>query len=149
MASGRRRVRGVKLSASSFSPKAIKNYLKHLFTTKEGLKKIGTIAVIFIGLLVALFGWYAKDLPTPNKINGRMSAQTTQIFDRNGKLLYEMHGDKNRILVEFNEIPDNIKNATVAVEDKNFYKHTGFSPTRIVGSALYNVFNRLAGGNFK
>jgi 1A family penicillin-binding protein len=149
MASGRRRVRGVKLSASSFSPKAIKNYLKHLFTTKEGLKKIGTIAVIFIGLLVALFGWYAKDLPTPNKINGRMSAQTTQIFDRNGKLLYEMHGDKNRILVEFNEIPDNIKNATVAVEDKNFYKHTGFSPTRIVGSALYNVFNRVAGGNFQ
>lgn len=146
---GRRHVHGVKLSISSFSPRAIKNYLKYLFTTKEGLKKIGTIAVIFLGLMVALFGWYAKDLPTPNKINGRMSAQTTQIFDRNGKLLYEMHGDKNRLLVEFNEIPDNVKNATVAVEDKNFYKHTGFSPTRIVGSAVYNVFNRVSGGNLQ
>lgn len=146
---GRRRVQGVKLSISSFSLPAIKNYLKYLFTTKEGLKKIGTIAIILFGIMVALFGWYAKDLPTPNKINGRMSAQTTQIFDRNGKLLYEMHGDKNRILVDFNEIPANVKNATVAVEDKNFYKHTGFSPTRIVGSAVYNVFSRVSGGNLQ
>lgn len=146
---GRRHVRGVRFSVSSFSPKAIKNYLKYLFTTKEGLKKIGTVAVIFLGLMVALFGWYAKDLPTPNKINSRMSAQTTQIFDRNGKLLYEMHGDKNRILVEFNEIPDNIKNATVAVEDKNFYRHTGFSPTRIVASAIHNIFSRVSGGKLQ
>lgn len=146
---GRRHVQGVRLSVSAFSLPAIKNYLKYLFTTKEGLKKVGTVAVIFCGIMVALFGWYAKDLPTPNKINGRMSAQTTQIFDRNGKLLYEMHGDKNRILVDFNEIPDNVKHATVAVEDKHFYRHTGFSPTRIVGSAVYNIFSRVSGGNLQ
>ena len=146
---GRRRVRGIKFSASAFSLKSIKNFLKYLFTTKEGLKKLGTVAIILLGLVVALFGWYAKDLPTPNKINSQTSAQSTQIFDRNGKLLYEMHGDENRILVEFDEIPQNIKDATVAVEDKNFYKHTGFSPTRIVGSAVYNLFNRVSGGNLQ
>lgn len=142
-------VRGAKLSISSFSPTAIKNYAKYLFTTKEGLKKVGTVAIIGLGIIIGLFGWYAKDLPTPNKINSRMSAQTTQIFDRNGKLLYEMHGDKNRILVEFDDIPDNVKNATIAVEDKNFYHHTGFSATRIVGSAVYNLVSRVSGGNLQ
>lgn len=145
----RRSKNGARLSISSLSPKAIKNQIKYLFTTKEGLKKVGTVALIFFGLIIGLFGWYAKDLPTPNKINSRFAAQTTQILDRNGKLLYEMHGDKNRILVEFDEIPQNIKDATVAVEDKKFYKHTGFSPTRIVGSAIYNVASRVSGGNLQ
>lgn len=144
-----RRAKKFKVSISSFSPKAIKNYLKYLFTTKEGLKKVGTVAVIFLGLMVGLFGWYAKDLPTPNKINSRFAAQTTQIFDRNGKLLYEMHGDKNRILVEFDEIPDNIKQATIAVEDKNFYKHVGFAPLRIVRATIYNIFERATGTNLQ
>jgi 1A family penicillin-binding protein len=136
-------------SVSNLKPSEIKKWFKYLFTTKEGLKKIGTVALIGFGFLVFLFGWFAKDLPTPNKINSRFAAQTTQIFDRNGKILYEMHGDKNRILVEFNEIPDNIKNATVAIEDKNFYKHQGFSGTRIIGSALTNVLSgrRAAGGS--
>lgn len=145
----RRLKNSARLSISSFSPKAIKNYLKYLFTTKEGLKKVGIVALIFLGILIGIFGWFAKDLPTPNKINSRFAAQTTQILDRNGKLLYEMHGDKNRILVEFDEIPQDIKDATVAIEDKGFYKHTGFSPTRIVGSALHNVATRLSGGNLQ
>ncbi|MDD3480772.1 MAG: penicillin-binding protein [Patescibacteria group bacterium] len=144
-----RKAKGFKLSLSSFSPKSIKNYLKYLFTTKEGLKKVGTVTVILLGIIIGLFGWYAKDLPTPNKINSRFAAQTTQIFDRNGKLLYEMHGDKNRILVEFDEIPENVKQATVAVEDKNFYKHVGFAPFRVVRSAVYNVFERATGANLQ
>lgn len=133
---------GVRSFFSAISPRNIKDTLRYLFTTKEGLKRVGTFVIICLGFLIGLFGYYAKDLPTPSKINSRFSAQTTQIFDRNGKLLYEMHGDKNRILVEFNEIPDNIKNATVAIEDKNFYKHGGFSGTRIIGATLYNFLSR-------
>jgi membrane peptidoglycan carboxypeptidase len=138
-----RRRGGFRFSLASLKPKNLLESIKKLFTTKEGLKKIGTAAIIFLGIVIGLFGWYAKDLPTPNKINSRFAAQTTQIFDRNGKLLYEMHGDKNRILVDFNDIPQNVKNATVAIEDKNFYKHGGFSGTRILGAAFYNV---LSGG---
>lgn len=145
-----RRKKGLKgniLSNLSFTK--IKSKTKYLFTTREGRRKLGTAALIVLGLMVGLFGWYAKDLPTPNKINSRFAAQTTQIFDRNGKILYEMHGDKNRILVEFNEIPEQIKQATVAVEDKNFYKHKGFSGTRIVGSAITNILSgsKAAGGS--
>lgn len=136
---------GFRFSISSFSPKAIKNKIKYLFTTKEGLKKVGTGALIFFGLLLGIFGWYARDLPTPNKINARFAAQTTQILDRNGKLLYEIHGGQNRLLVKYDEIPRHIKDATVAIEDKNFYHHSGFSPVRIVGSAFNNLFRRAEG----
>lgn len=145
-----RRRGGVGFSWSLLKPKKIIENTKELFTTREGLKKIGTIAAIVGALVLGLFGWYAKDLPTPNKINSRLSAQTTQIYDRNGKLLYEMHGDKNRIMVEFNEIPDNVKNATISIEDKNFYRHGGFSGTRILGAAFYSALSggtKLQGGS--
>jgi 1A family penicillin-binding protein len=133
----RRRSGGFNLS--KFTPENIRDFLRDLFTTKEGWKKIGFAAIIFLGFIFALFAWYAKDLPTPNKINARIAAQSTQIFDRNGKLLYEIHGDKNRIMADWNEIPQDCKNATIAIEDKDFYKHGGFDLKRIFGAAFYNV----------
>lgn len=119
-----------------------KEFLRNLFTTKEGWKKIGIGAGIFFGLLILLAAWYAKDLPSPSKINSKFAAQSTQIFDRNGKLLYEIHGNENRILVDWNDIPQNVKNATVAVEDKDFYHHFGFDFKRIIGSAVFDIATR-------
>ncbi len=118
-----------------------KEFLRNLFTTKAGWKKIGIGIGIFLGLIILLAAWYAKDLPSPSKINSKVSAQSTQIFDRNGKLLYEVHGNENRILVDWNQIPDNVKNATVAVEDKNFYHEPGFDVKRIVGAAFYDIIH--------
>lgn len=130
-----------------FNLEKAKKYIKDLFTTKKGWKKLGFVALLGVACIVALFVWFAKDLPSPDKINAKMSAQSTQIFDRNGKLLYEIHGDQNRILAEWNEIPDSVKNATVAVEDKNFYKEGGFSLTGI-GRAILGVItgNHALGG---
>ncbi len=127
----------------------IKKFFRDLFTTKEGWKKIGYTALVGIGLIAALFIWYAKDLPSPDKINATMSAQSTQIFDRNGKLLYEIHGDQNRILADWSEIPDNVKHATVAIEDKNFYSEGGFSFTGIARAFLGVVTgdHALGGGS--
>lgn len=116
-----------KFDFKHFNFQQVKDFFKYLFTTKEGLKKVGFVVLIFLGLLCALFLWFSKDLPSPDKINAKISAQSTQIFDRNGKLLYEIHGDQNRILASWDEIPKNVKNATIAVEDKSFYKHGGFS----------------------
>ncbi len=113
----------------------------NLFTTKEGWKKIGIGAGILVGLIILLAAWYAKDLPSPSKINSKVSAQSTQIFDRNGKILYEVHGNENRILVDWNQIPNNVKNATIAVEDKNFYHEPGFDVKRIVGAFIYDIIH--------
>jgi membrane peptidoglycan carboxypeptidase len=70
-------------------------------------------------MLVAIFVWFSKDLPTPNKVV-RIEGYASQNFDRNGELIYQVYRDANRTPVTWDEIPDTLKNATVAVEDKIF-----------------------------
>ena len=98
------------------------------WTSKKGLKILAIAAGSGFALLVLTFLWFAKDLPSPNKINARVAAQTTKFYDNTGNtVLYEVYGNKNRSLIEFNQMPKNIRNATVAIEDKDFYKHGAFS----------------------
>lgn len=85
------------------------------------LMVIGIIAVF------AVFAYFARDLPSPTTLRERTIAQSTKIFDRNGELLYNVYGDENRVLVTLDKIPKYCKEATIAIEDKDFYKHQGFS----------------------
>ena len=71
-------------------------------------------------------------------------AQSTKILDRNGELLYEIHGEENRTLVPFEEIPDNVKRATVAIEDEDFYLHSGFNLRGILRAFIYDITHRSA-----
>ncbi len=113
---------------------------------------VSTLALISIlGLIVLTFFSFvifAKDLPSPSKLTARDSSLSTKIFDRNGKLLYDIYGDKNRALVNWNQLPDYVGQATIAIEDKDFYKHQGFSTMGIL-RATFNilVFQRLQGGS--
>lgn len=103
---------------------------------------LGAIAVVVAGFILSflVFAWYAKDLPSPAKLSQSTGAST--IFkDRQGKILYEMYKDKNRIPARFEDIPKALKEATIATEDKNFYKHQGISQFGIVRGA----FNILLG----
>jgi 1A family penicillin-binding protein len=88
------------------------------------------LALVFIGgiFIIGLFAWYSRDLPEPGQIMDRSVALSTKIYDRTGEiLLYEIHGPENRSLVEIENIPDHVVNATIAIEDKNFYNHSGIS----------------------
>ena len=107
----------------------------------------------FFGLLVFLllsavsFAFYAKDLPRPDKIV-RREGFSTKIYDRNGELLYDIFANQRRTPVDLIEVPQHLRNATIAIEDKNFYKHGGFDPTGIF-RAIYNIaiHHRLQGGS--
>jgi 1A family penicillin-binding protein len=109
----------------------------------------------FIGFLVltagviGAFAWFSKDLPSPYKLTSRQVEQSTQIFDRNGVLLYDVYGDKNRTLVQLKDIPQYLKDATIATEDKNFYSHPGFDPAGIARSVLDGVTGKglVSGGS--
>ncbi|RLC39057.1 penicillin-binding protein, partial [Candidatus Falkowbacteria bacterium] len=102
-------------------------------------KKIGEIKkklaytagiIILAGILVGLifYAWLLRDIADISKLTDRQLVESTKIFDRTGEeLLYEIHGDIKRTEVKLNEIPDYIKWATIAMEDKNFYKHKGIS----------------------
>ena len=100
--------------------------------------------VLFTGLL---FAWYAKDLPRPDKVN-RSEGLSTVVLDRNGEKLYDIFEDQNRILVKWEDIPQTLKDATIAIEDKDFYKHQGLSRTGII-RAMVNIFifRNLQGGS--
>ncbi|MBN2884467.1 PBP1A family penicillin-binding protein [Patescibacteria group bacterium] len=104
-----------------------------------------------LGLLAAfiLVAWASRDLPNPNQLINREVAQSTKIYDRSGEhILYEIHGEEKRTLINLEEVPDSVKNATISIEDKNFYKHGGFSIWAMVRTVITNViYNRKAGGS--
>ncbi len=122
--------------------------------TRSNLKFITTMAVVSFFVVVAsvlfviiLFAWYAKDLPRPDKVQ-RTTGLSTVILDRNGESLYDIYQDANRIPVAFTDIPQYCKDGTVAIEDKEFYKHPGLSMTGIIRALLSNIFSRsLQGGS--
>ncbi len=84
----------------------------------------GTLGGIF--LMLIMFAWFSKDLPDPNKIV-RREGFSTKIQDREGGTLYELYQDYNRIPINIAEVPQQLKQATIAIEDKEFYTHQGFS----------------------
>jgi 1A family penicillin-binding protein len=121
--------------------------------TKADLVKLLAL-IAFFGLvggflvMTVLFAWYAKDLPQPDKVV-RREGFATKILDRNGELLYDVFADQRRTPVTLDQVPQDLREATVAIEDKNFYKHEGFDPLGYV-RAVFNTmfrFRRLAGGS--
>jgi 1A family penicillin-binding protein len=83
---------------------------------------IGFFIFLFFVLPLLSFG-----LPSPDKIV-RTQGFSTKILDRNGKLLYDVYANQNRTPVAITDVPAYLKQATIAIEDKNFYKHQGFDP---------------------
>src|SRR3990167_7423654 len=82
------------------------------------------IVGLFIFLIIALplmsFG-----LPSPDKVV-RREGFSTKILDRNGKALYDIFDNERRTPINISDMPLYLKQATVAIEDKNFYNHNGF-----------------------
>lgn len=105
----------------------------------------GTVAgFLMVGLL---FAWYARDLPQPDKIV-RKEGFATKILDRNETLLYEVFADQQRTPVELEQVPEHLKLATIAIEDKTFFEHRGFD-LKGLGRAMYVILTqrRLVGGS--
>lgn len=113
--------------------------------SSRALKIAGVILVVGSVGMVALFAWAAKDLPSPGKVNKRVIAESTKIYDRSGEhLLYEVHGEEKRTLIPFEQIPQSVRAATLALEDQDFYSHHGIKLTSIVRAILKDVVERSA-----
>ncbi len=87
------------------------------------------LAIIGLGVVIlsamALFAWYYKDLPKPGELRARSASESTILYDRTGKQIYDISGDERRILITSKDIPNVMKEATVSIEDHNFYHHHG------------------------
>ncbi len=111
--------------------------------------------VVPVMLAGALFGvgvlaWVSRDLPTAEGVVRRTVPQSTKIYDRTGEhVLYDIHGEEKRTAVELQDIPDSLKHATIAAEDRTFYEHKGFKFTSMVRSLIVNLVKggRVQGGS--
>ena len=92
---------------------------------------------------------FVHDLPSPSSIGQVNFAQSTHLYDRHGKLLYEIYRDVNRTSVPLSSVPTAVVQATIAIEDKNFYNHKGISFFGGILRAAKDTFiyNELQGGS--
>lgn len=79
-----------------------------------------------------------KDLPSVMELTSREPAVSSKIMDRNGRVLYTMYKDENRTIVPLSYISPHLVHATIAIEDKEFYNHQGFSIRGISRAAIAN-----------
>lgn len=107
-------------------------------------KTWGLVAVAILGFMVLVAGVtyvaFAAELATKERIVNAKNTGTI-LYDRNGKLLFATEGAHDVTYVNFSDLGKNIKEATVAVEDKDFYAHGGFSPQAILRSIYANFLN--------
>lgn len=88
---------------------------------------------------------YTRDLPDPSSLNPKELAQATKIYDRNGTLLYVKHTEGVvRTVVPLSAISPHLVQATIALEDRQFYTHHGIDFTRTIGAALADLTHQRA-----
>lgn len=109
--------------------------------------KIAGVGTLLVFLLIAgLFAYYRQEIAAirPTELASRVQTTVTRYLDRNDVVLWEDKGFGDyKLVVKSEEISDKMKQATIAIEDKDFYKHGGFSPTGILRASL----NNLRGGD--
>lgn len=128
------------------NPTVKKNRIFTFF--KEGLTTRKKRAIVYFGSIILGLTWLFWGIPLPTNLTTNELPISTKIFDRSGKLIYEIYTDQKRTPIELEDLPDYVINATIAIEDKDFYKHYGYSVTGILRAAYKTVFKQqLQGGS--
>jgi len=100
------------------------------------------LAFFFAAGSVSLF-FILRGLPDPARLTEQNIAQSTRIYDRTGTVvLYDVHGDEKRSVVPFAKLPAVLKNATVTVEDAEFYSHRGIDARGIMRALYVDLTSR-------
>lgn len=112
------------------------------------LARLAVGAAIFgvVGFVV-IFAWYSRDLPKPGEVI-RREGFSTKIYDREGILLYDLYDTERRNPITLDQTPAYLEQATVAIEDRDFYRHSGFdilTALRIPYNILFR--GRVVGGS--
>ena len=110
--------------------------------------KVLIVGVTLFGLLslgggaeaVDKYQTYTRDLPNPSSLSPKELAQSTKIYDRNGVLLYVKHTEGVvRTVVPLSSVSPHLVDATIALEDRQFYTHKGIDIRRIIGAAIADI----------
>ncbi|MCC4405675.1 PBP1A family penicillin-binding protein [Limosilactobacillus reuteri] len=110
---------------------------------KKILLWVAGIVVLLMVASAALFFYYASSAPKISR-SDLTSQSITTIYDDQNRVISRL-GAQKREYAKDNQIPKQLRNAVVSIEDRRFYKHHGVDTIRILGAATSNVFGRSAG----
>ncbi|MFZ1483886.1 MAG: transglycosylase domain-containing protein, partial [Candidatus Saccharimonadales bacterium] len=121
-------------------PKRLYNY----WFSREGglmaLKIMGVAFVVGFLVVVGVFAYFRKDLPKVKDVSGNNFGGSVTYYDRTNKVvLFQDYNDKKRVPVEAKEISNYMRQATIAVEDQNFYEHGAFDTKGILRAVVNDV----------
>lgn len=120
-----------------------KRLYKFWFSREGGimaLKVAGIAFVVGFLLIVGIFAYFRKDLPQIKDISGNNFGGSVTYYDRTGKtVLFQDYTDRKRTPVAGDKISPYMKEATVAIEDKNFYKHGAFDTKGIIRAGIHDL----------
>jgi 1A family penicillin-binding protein len=123
------------------------------FPKKITKRRLPSIIISIIGIFVALsfagiiavsvmFVWIGRNLPDPSSLSHRIVPQSTKIYDRTGQIvLYDVHGEEKRTSIPFSEIPNFVKQATLIIEDREFYQHKGINWKGIFRATIIDLIS--------
>ncbi|WP_297965056.1 transglycosylase domain-containing protein [uncultured Anaerovibrio sp.] len=102
------------------------------------------LLIVFASIIVVMIigvgcGFLTATLNTKADLADVRPPASSQIYDINGNEIANVHADENRVPVKMNQIPENLKNAFVAVEDARFYEHSGVDPRGIMRAIWSNI----------
>jgi membrane peptidoglycan carboxypeptidase len=121
-----------------FLPKKDAGFFKKMFFwILTGIISLCFLMLVIVAAAIAIF---SISLPDVDDINAMNLAQSTEIYDRNNELIHTFHGEENRERVALKNISKNVINATIALEDDEFYEHGGFDFLAILKAVGHNVF---------
>lgn len=98
------------------------------------------VALLLLSVGVALLWFSSIEIPDLASFDQRILGQSTKIYDRTGAiLLYDLNSNVRRTVVPFDQISDNVKRATLAIEDPEFYQHGGIKISAIIRAFIANI----------
>ncbi len=123
--------------------KKAKTKIKHRLSRKNYFQ----IAILLVAAALSYLLIF-KDLPSPTRLQSPNNPQSSRIFDRNDVLLYTIYTNKNRTAIPLNQVPTNVQNATIAIEDKDFYRHGAVDFRGIARAVFENASGKsIQGGS--
>lgn len=106
------------------------------------------LAVTGTGVLMGVAKAWVETAPELDLSSFESQAKTSFLYDKYGEKISDFRGSENRVDATWEEIPDNLKNAFIAAEDRRFYTHNGVDVRRYITAFIGNLFsNKMQGGS--
>ncbi|TMB72062.1 MAG: hypothetical protein E6J51_01120, partial [Chloroflexi bacterium] len=119
----------------------LQDRLDWLKVRRHWMTLVGIVAALILLLVLGTFAYAFATLPDPSRLD--LAGGDIQIVDRHGTLIEQRNAEGVRVIpVKLNEISPNLRNATIAVEDRHFYQHHGVDWGRVIKAGVVDVITR-------